>query len=484
LEITSSCCVTERNMSWISIRRTVTVIGTCLSDFADSGLRIASSDVTRTARTSDWSVDASSSAKIARVDGARVAVIAVLCNIVTNSIRASSSGTCVRSNAKRSVSTASRWVESINGTCITIITAWNNNFTFVGRWVTLVVCASYRLANNCIVDTSSCRITMSCGTCRSSWASDRSGSNSENCITSVSNTLIWWFCCNQLSRDVSEDTVSSASIAAINSANALIVTDFADVSASSAGEIARISGTCIVIVTVDWSVDAISSVCITSVNSAFVSIIANNRGNDTFSRVCITRRWEAFVDSLALNWSEDTTRRSIASINSTCIVIVTKDWSLYKISVQAIARVGVAFILLSKSLQVKFSSVDASLNGITSFFGARIDITTNHWSVDTSSSVCIARVDGTCVVVLTALSFMNAISSGRVARVDSAWIVVITVLWISVDAVLGVTSRDGAMVCRSRNWNWSVDTVSIDASISSTCIVIVANHWSVNASSC
>jgi hypothetical protein len=106
--------------------------------------------------------------------------------------------------------------------------------------------------------------------------------------------------------------------------------------------------------------------------------------------------------------------------------------------------------------------------------------------VDTGSSDSIARVDGTCVAIVTVLSIMFAGSSGRVARVNGAWIVVITVLWISVDTVLGVASRDGAKVCRSRNWNWSVDTVSgvLIASISGTCIVVVTNHRSVDTSSC
>jgi len=402
--------VTNWSVSWISIRRTVTVVGTCLSDFADSGLRVASSDVTRTARASDKSVDTSSSAKIARVDGARVAVITILWSASANSTSAGSSGTCIWSNAKRSVSTASCWVECINGTCITIITVWNNNFTFVGRWVTLVVCTSSRLADNCIVYTSSCRITMSCGTCRSSWASDRSGSNSENCITFVIDTLIWWLSSNLLSRDVSENTVSSASIAAINSANALIVTNFANMQADATSKIASISGTCIIVITIDWSVDAVSSGSITSISCAFVSIIASNWFNDTGSRGSIARRWEAFVDSLALNWGEDTTSSSIASINSTCIVIVTKDWSLDKISIQAITRVGVAFVLLSKSLQVIFSSVDTSLDGITSFFGALIDIGTNHCSVNTISAGSIARVDGTCIAVIAILTNVLAIS--------------------------------------------------------------------------
>jgi hypothetical protein len=37
--------------------------------------------------------------------------------------------------------------------------------------------------------------------------------------------LIWWLSCNHLCRSISEDTLSRASIARIDGADALIVTD-------------------------------------------------------------------------------------------------------------------------------------------------------------------------------------------------------------------------------------------------------------------
>jgi hypothetical protein len=49
------------------------------------------------------------------------------------------------------------------------------------------------LAGNWVVNTSSCRIAMSGGTCRSIWASYIRSDNSENCITFVGYALIWWF---------------------------------------------------------------------------------------------------------------------------------------------------------------------------------------------------------------------------------------------------------------------------------------------------
>jgi hypothetical protein len=187
---------------------------------------------------------------------------------------------------------------------------------------------------------------------------------------------------------------------------------------------------------------------------------------------------------LAADWSEDASSRSIARINGTEIVIAAENRTLDEVSSQAIASVGVAFVVLSKSLQVIFSSVDASLNSIASFFGARIDIGTSHRSMSTLSASNIARINGTCIVVVTIFSVMFASSSGGIARVCSAWIVVITVLWISVNTVLAVTSRDSARIWRRRNSDWSVDAISggLVTCISGTCIVIVTNDWSIDAS--
>jgi hypothetical protein len=125
----------------------------------------------------------------------------------------------------------------------------------------------------------------------------------------------------------------------------------------------------------------------------------------------IARRWEAFVNSLAVNWSEDTSRNCIACINSAKVIVVTENWILDKISTQAIASVGVAFVLLSKSLEIIFRRVDTSFNGIASIFGARIGVSANNWSVSALSRRLIARIGGTCIVVVTILSIVFADSS-------------------------------------------------------------------------
>jgi hypothetical protein len=160
----------------------------------------------------------------------------------------------------------------------------------------------------------------------------------------------------------------------------------------------------------------------------------------------VTRRWETFVNSLAVDRSKDTTRSSITRIGGTCIVIGTKNWILDKISSQNVTSVSVAFVLLSKSLQVILWRVDASQNSITSIFGAKVDIGTYDRSVGAVSSVSITRISGTCIVIVTILSFVFAVSCGRVTRVNSAWIMVITIFWVSVETVLAVTSRDGTCI--------------------------------------
>jgi len=469
-------------MCWVSISWAITVVSTRFSDFTDCSCRIASSNVSGTAWASDWGVDTGSGSKIARVDGANISVITILWSGSALSVGASSRGTCIWSNAFWSMNAASRWVEGIGGAWITIAAAWNNNFAFVGRWVTLVVCATNRLASDLVVNTSSGWITMSSGTCWSVWAGHWGSDNSEDWIARVGDTLIWWFSCNQLSGNVSEDALSGARAAAIYSADALIVTDFADVQADSTCKIASVGGASVVVITVDWSVDAVSGVSIASINCAFVGVITKNWRNNTLSGSCRARRWEAFVNSLAVDWGEDTSINCIASISGAWIVVAAENRVLDEVSGQDITSVGVAFVVLSKSLQVILCSVDASFNGVASFLGARIDIGTSHWGVDAVSIG--ARVNGTCIVVIAVLSIMFADSGCRIARINGACIVVITVFRISVNSVLAVTSRDGARIWRWRNNNRSVDAISggLVTNIGGTCAVVVTDHWGVDAS--
>jgi hypothetical protein len=192
-----------------------------------------------------------------------------------------------------------------------------------------------------------------------------------------------------LSGNVVEYTISGAGIARINSANIVVVANFADVNTNSAGKIARICGTCIVIITLNRSVDAISSICITGIDGAFVSIITKNLFNNTFSGCLIARRWEALINSLAINWGEYTTRSSIARISGTCVVVITKYRGLDEVSSQNITSVIIALVLLAKSFDVILWRVNTSFNSITSIFSARIDISTDDRSMDAFSSIYI-----------------------------------------------------------------------------------------------
>jgi hypothetical protein len=222
--------------------------------------------------------------------------------------------------------------------------------------------------------------------------------------------------------------------------------------------------------------------CITGVNCAFVSIVTKNWSDDTFSRVLIARRWETFVSSLAVDWSEDTASCRIASVNSTSVIVITKDWALDEISVQAIAAVSVAFVRTRKRFKIVFRRVDASLDSIASVFCARICVSANDRSVSAVS--VIASVDGTCVAVITILSNMLAVSCGGVTRIDCACIVVVAIFRVAVDTVLRIASRDLTQVGCRWNWDRSVLANSVYASVCSASIIIVTDDWSVDTSFC
>jgi len=198
--------------------------------------------------------------------------------------------------------------------------------------------------------------------------------------------LIWRLSSNQFSRNVREDAISGASVAAIDSTNALIVTNFRDMQARTTCRIARVYGTCIVVITINRSVNTISGSSITSISCTFVCIITLNLFDITLSSCKIASRWETFVYTLADNRGIDTSSNCITSINSTCIVVVAKSWSLDKISSQAITRVGVTFVLLSKSFKIIFRCVDASLNSVAGFLSASVNVSAGNRSMNTVST--------------------------------------------------------------------------------------------------
>jgi hypothetical protein len=285
-----------------------------------------------------------------------------------------------------------------------------------------------------------------------------------------------------LSRDISEDTVSCASIARVGCANVLIVTYFRNMQADSTCNVTRVSCASVVIIAVDVCVNTFSSLCIASVDCAFVSIVTKNWSDNTFSRVLVARRWEAFVSSLAVDWGEHTASCRIAGVNSTSVIVVTKNWTLDEISGQAIAAVSVAFVCTRERFKIVFRRADASLNGIASVFCARIGVTANDWSVNAVS--VIARVHCACVIVIAILSNVLAVSCGGVARIDCACIVVVTIFRIAIDTVLNIASRDLTQVGCRWDWDRSVLANSVYASVCSASVIVVTDDWSVHTSFC
>jgi hypothetical protein len=191
---------------------------------------------------------------------------------------------------------------------------------------------------------------------------------------------------------------------------------------------------------------------------------------------------EAQIGTLAFHWSEDTSCSSIATVNGTEIVVGAEDWGLDKVSSQAIASVGVAFVLLSKSLEIVFWRVYASLNSITSVFCARVHISASDWSVNAVSIG--ARVGCASVIIVTIYTNMKAVSCGCVTRVGCACVIIVTIFRIAVHSVVVIASRDGAEICCRRNWEWSRLASSIYASVFGASIVIATNHWGKDASFC
>jgi hypothetical protein len=249
---------------------------------------------------------------------------------------------------------------------------------------------------------------------------------------------------------------SNLCIASVNSASIVISARNGVMDARSSCMVARIGGACITVITVDIFGEN-SSQNIAENNLAFVWVCCIE---------CIDVLWNIFASSL-----------DIARIISARVLVITSDHFVNDCSSVWVARISGASIVVINNLVgadtstvssariisawvvviAVNSSVDASLDNITRIFGAFACISAISDSVDTFSSVEVARIDGACIVVVTA---------------D-----------IRVDTFSGFTAALDGLAWNSSARNWSVDTVSINAFVSGAQVLVITNLSSVDASS-
>jgi len=159
----SEFCITDVNSAWVVIG-TVSVDLASESEFTFSSDRVASSNCSSIAIASDFLVFASSSYSVARVNSARVVVVAIGWSGDALSVVADGRRALVLVCAERFVNTSSLCNIMVNSASILVVTVWNRNFALsvdlVASWFEERV-TSRGWAFNRFNNTSSCRIAMS-----------------------------------------------------------------------------------------------------------------------------------------------------------------------------------------------------------------------------------------------------------------------------------------------------------------------------------
>jgi hypothetical protein len=287
---------------------------------------------------------------------------------------------------------------------------------------------------------------------------------------------------SDLSRDIFKDTFSSNGVARVFGTCIVVVTVLWNMYAQSSISVTAVCSTCVVVVTVNGLIYTFSGVSITRVGGTFVVIVTDNLRVNTFSGDCITASGVTCIRSFAVLLGEDASGLSITSINGTCIVIVTGDWGLDHGSGCGIARISVTFVIFFHLNNVVFWSVDASSDFVAGINSTCISISARHWGVYTVSRSEVTAIFGTCVAVITSFTFVSASSSLWVTAVFGTWIVVVTVNVSGISSVLLVTQVEDTFVWINFNWDCVVCTASVCTDIVGTCVVIVTDNWSVDAS--
>jgi hypothetical protein len=232
--------------------------------------------------------------------------------------------------------------------------------------------------------------------------------------------------------------------------------------------------------TVDWSEDALSSGLVTRIVGAWVFIRAMFFSLDN-SLACITSVNSTFISWFCnqfreVNLSVFASVDCITSVNSACIVIVAFNCIMLYLTSGLVAVILGASILVVALLEC----MNTSLQFVARIISACITVIASFWKVETSLN-CITRVNSAFVTIITVDVLVCTQSSVEVARISGTCIVVVA-FNRSRDASssVSVTTRSFASLCIANNRG--IYTVSINTLVSGASILVITNNSGVDTS--
>lgn len=219
------------------VRVVVIAILVCLANWrkdALSSLRVALSNQSRSALADNFLVNTLSSCKVARVGGAWVVVVAILCMARALSFVASGDGTLVLCKAEGSVDASNSVDVRVLSARVVVVAVrnWNEAASSLLVANSLDV-SSVACALDWLKDASFGAIAVSLGAEVRSMAS--TGLLDDSLLwRAVEDEAVVSVLCNELSRDVSENTVSGLGVASVLGASIVVVADLVLVNTLSA----------------------------------------------------------------------------------------------------------------------------------------------------------------------------------------------------------------------------------------------------------
>ncbi len=124
----------------------------------------------------------------------------------------------------------------------------------------------------------------------------------------------------------------------------------------------------------------------------------------------------------------DTPEGAVARVYCAGVVVITIDWSLYKLSGLAVARMRVAFVVQVELSEVVLRCVDAPANRIAGIDRAWVAVGTADGGIDALTGGDIAKVPRTGVVVVAVLCAVHAFAGLGITGVGCAEVTIVAVL--------------------------------------------------------
>jgi hypothetical protein len=178
-----------------------------------------------------------------------------------------------------------------------------------------------------------------------------------------------------------------------------------------------------------------------------------------------------------VNLYVEASEERIARFDGTWVLVIANNSLMFNFSSLCIAPVLCTCVLVININRC----VDTSRNGVAAVNGTWVVVVAVLLVIE-ASEVDVTSISGTSVTIIAGGCFVYAVSSSNIARVCGTCVVIVTVLlyecWVSVEKIAACNCT----CIRSIEYDCSVDTYSINTFVCGTRVVVVTVNSGRDAS--